>query len=83
MALHIQRTGFHLTTVIMEHEVWELLRKQSGKRTHHLDGQTLACDRYSREHKRLTAIDAIGVEDGSGVVDHLSLKIMYLLADDA
>ena len=27
-------------------------------------------------------MDAEGVEDGNGVVDHLSLEIMYLLPDD-
>ena len=82
MPLHVEGAGFHLAAPVMEHEVRKLLGEQGGKRTDHFDGQTLAGRRHGTEHQRQLAVDAIGVEDCQGVADHLSLKIMYLLAYD-
>ena len=83
MTLHVEGTGFHLATLVMELEMGKLLGEQGGKGAYHLDGQTLAGRWNGTEHQRQFALDAIGVKDGDGVADHLALKEMYLLTDDA
>ena len=42
MTLHVEGTGFHLATLVMELEMGKLLGEQGGKGAYHLDGQTLA-----------------------------------------
>ena len=82
MPLHVEGAGFHLAAFVVEHEMREPLGEQGGKRTDHFNGQTLTGRRHGTEHQRQFTVDAVGVKDGGGVVDHLSLKIMYLLAND-
>lgn len=67
----------------MEHEVWQLSRQQAGKGAEKFYGQVLASGGLCREHQWQFAVEAVGAEEGGGVVQHLALEIMDLLSHDA
>ena len=58
--------------------MWQCLWQQGSKLTYHLNRQTYIGVGNSREHQRQLAMNTMNIENGSGVVYHLTLKIVYL-----